>query len=88
MSTPDPTQRPTASIRDADEHPLDRDEYAEALAEQSRAATPDQRLPLLGEGEATAVAALLDELADVYPDEDLGRLARNLALRLYDRLGL
>lgn len=82
------TERPTATIRDLDGHPLDRDEYAEALTLQSHAATPDQRLPLLGEGEATAVAALLDELAGHYPEEDLGRLARNLALRLYDRLGI
>ncbi len=46
------------------------------------------RLQLLREGEATAVAALLDELAGVYTGEDLGELARELAVRIYDRLGI
>lgn len=30
------TQRPTAMIRDADDRPLDRDEYAQALAQQAQ----------------------------------------------------
>lgn len=46
------------------------------------------RLPLLTDGEAQAVAALLDELAAIYPGEDLGRYARDLAVRLYDRCGI
>lgn len=46
------------------------------------------RLPLLTEPEALAVAALLDELAGVYDSEQLGHLARDLAVRLYDRLGI
>lgn len=45
-------------------------------------------LPLLTEPEAQTVAALLDELSGVYPGEDLSRLARAMALKLYDRLGL
>jgi hypothetical protein len=32
------------------------------------------------------VAALLDELAGNYNGEDLGQLARELAVRVYDRL--
>ncbi len=46
------------------------------------------RLPLLNEQEALAVAALLDELAGVYDGEALGRLARAMAVRIYDRLGI
>ncbi len=45
-------------------------------------------LPLLNEAEASVVAALLDELAGVYSNEALGRLARTMAVRIYDRLGL
>jgi hypothetical protein len=42
---------------------------------------------VLSEGEALAVAALLDEPAGVYAGEQLGTLARELAVRIYDRLG-
>jgi len=52
------------------------------------ASSRDARRPLLSEPEALAVAALLDELAGVYPDEDLGQLAREMAVRLYDRCGI
>jgi glutamate/tyrosine decarboxylase-like PLP-dependent enzyme len=45
-------------------------------------------LEVLNEPEACVVAALLDELAGVYPDEQLGRLGRTMAVRLYDRLGI
>jgi hypothetical protein len=37
--------------------------------------------------EGLAVAALLDELAGVCNGEDLGRLARGLAVRSYGRIG-
>ena len=46
------------------------------------------RLALLNEQEALVVAALLDELAGVYDGEPLGRLARAMAVRIYDRLGI
>ena len=46
------------------------------------------RLPLLNEQEALVVAALLHELAGVYDGEPLGRLARAMAVRIYDRLGI
>ncbi|HUR07619.1 MAG TPA: hypothetical protein VM347_34110 [Nonomuraea sp.] len=42
----------------------------------------------LDAGEGEAVAALLDELAALYSGERLGRLAQELAVRLYDRMGL
>ncbi|MGW5689106.1 hypothetical protein [Nonomuraea sp. NPDC003754] len=52
------------------------------------AAAAGERLPLLEAGEAEAVAALLDELAARHPGEGLGQLARELAVRLYDWMGL
>jgi hypothetical protein len=48
----------------------------------------DFTCPVLSEEEGLAVAALLDELAGVYNGEDLGQLARELAVRIYDRLGV
>lgn len=136
--------RPTATLVARDGGlPLDRDEYAAALAEQAeptRAAEGDRvevvaldgrtvegrrvladelegryavvgddgrtidvadpgrvevlerterhRLPVLTAAEAQTVAALLDELAGVYRGEPLGQLAHQMALRLYDRLGI
>lgn len=44
--------------------------------------------PVLSEEEGLAVAALLDELAGVCNGEDLGQLARELAVRTYDRLSI
>jgi DNA-binding PadR family transcriptional regulator len=82
----DTTTRPTATAQDLDGHPLDRDAYAAQLRDRIDADRLGPRLELLREGEATTVAALLDELAGIYPDENLGRLARELAVRLYDRL--
>lgn len=46
------------------------------------------RRPLLDDGEAFAVAELLDELAGVYHGEPLGDLAREMAVRLNDRRGI
>lgn len=45
-------------------------------------------LDVLNQQEALTVAALLDELAGVYPGEAMGQLARTMAVRLYDRLGI
>jgi hypothetical protein len=134
--------RPTATVRDVDGRPLDRDTYARALAEQANPSTPWEGdrvritygdgstaegrwecvggdvedyglvlddgtvhtrsggqvarvilgrvdrplLPLLMQGEAAAIAALLDELAGVYRGEPLGQVARQLATTLYGRL--
>jgi hypothetical protein len=88
--------RPTATVRDTADQPLDRTAYAVYLrervagaldrdAEDGRSAG-EARVPLLSEPEAAVVAALLEELAGVYPCEELGRLAREFAVRLYDRL--
>jgi hypothetical protein len=79
-------RRLTANVRDVDGNPFPRDEYAESLADQAIRVPAIDRLPLLSEGEAGAVAALLDELAGVYAGEGIGRFARELAVRIYDRL--
>ncbi len=44
------------------------------------------RLALLSRDEALVVARLLEELAGVYEDEQLGLLARRMANRVYGRL--
>jgi hypothetical protein len=51
-------------------------------------AVPRLRLALLTHGEALVAAQLLDELSGVYRTEPLGELARDMAVRLYDRLGI
>ncbi len=80
--------RATANVRDIAGRPLDGDDYAAWLADQAIRLPAEDRLPVLAEGEASAVAALLDELAAVYPAEAMGQLARELAVRIYDRLGI
>lgn len=79
--------RPTATITDTTGTPIDRDEYAASL-ETHTLDRPGHRDVKLTEGEIETIAALLDELAGVYPDEALGVLARRLAVRLYDRAGI
>lgn len=80
--------RLTAMVRGLGGRPLDRDEYARHLAGEAPATAWERRVPILSVQEAQAVAALLDELAGVYREEDLGHFARELAVRIYDRLGL
>src|SRR6266508_3051985 len=87
-SMPDTTARPTATVQNLEGQPLDRNAYAADLRGRTDTDRLGPRLELLREGEATAVAALFDELAGVYPGEDLGELARELAVRIYDRLGI
>jgi hypothetical protein len=66
--------RPTATVRDRDGNPLNRDDYAARLRAGFDA------------GQTMVVAArLLDELAGVYRDESLGRLAREVSARLDHR---
>ena len=83
-----PPARVTATIRDTDNRPISRDDYASHLEARAELGRTEARLALLSEDEAQAVAALLDELAGVYRGEALGQLARSLAVRVYDRLGL
>lgn len=67
--------------------PLARDEYAESLYEWMDAERGERR-PLVDEGEAHVIAALLDELSAIYEREPLGHLAREMAVRLNDRRGI
>lgn len=46
------------------------------------------RLVLMGEPESLVVAALLHELAGVYPYERLGRLSQEMAVLIHDRIGV
>jgi len=86
-----PASRP-ASVRDAASGaPMPGDAWAERHRELIRAereAGPSPWLPLLTEAEAETVAALLDEHAAEHPGEELGRLARELAVALNDRRGV
>ncbi len=68
---PAPT-RHTATMRGLNNQPLSRDDYASHLQAQVDLGRGEQRRPLLTSEEAQTVAALLDELAGVYPGEDLG----------------
>lgn len=79
--------RPTESVHGTDGRPIERDEYAQALSDQAVRLPLGDRLPLLAYGEAHAVAALLDEYAAICKPEPISRLARELALRIHDRLG-
>jgi hypothetical protein len=76
--------RPTATARDLDGAPLDRDDYARNLA--WRLERPISPRPVrLTEAEAHVAARLLDELGGVYRDEPLGALARYLAMTLSEK---
>jgi len=76
-----------ASTRDTDGNPIDRAQYAARLEKQLTDTDRSGNLTVTNT-EAQVVAELLDELAAVYENEDLGRLARVMALRFYDRLGI
>lgn len=78
--------RPTAGIKDSAGNPLNRDEYAADLRSRlTRDAGPAAPAPLtLTAGQAGVIARLLDELAGVYRDEDLGTLAGELSTLLSD----
>lgn len=88
--------RPTATARDPRTgSPLDRCAHtAEMLARLAResldAAAPPGGAPSrsvsLSAMETEVVAELLDELAGVYPHEELGQLAGSLSARLWERL--
>lgn len=64
--------RVTAAIRDTSGQTIARDTYASHLQARADLGRQARRLPILSEDEAQAIAELLDELA----------------VRIYDRLGL
>jgi hypothetical protein len=75
--------RPTATARDRDGNPLNRDEYAERLRARltdGGRSTGDALRPT--PAQAAVVARLLDELAGVYRGESLGALANELSVLL------
>jgi hypothetical protein len=80
--------RPTATIRDRAGNPLNRDEYAARLRVQiTEGGRPAGQPPMLTAAQAEVVARLLDELAGVYRGENLGTLARELAILLDSQVG-
>lgn len=83
-----PPSRLTATIRATGGQPVDRDTCASHLRARAGRGRGEPQRPLLATEEAQAVAELLAELADVYHGEDLGHLAREIAITLYDRLGI
>lgn len=84
---PTPRRR-TAMMRDTDGNPLERDDYAAWLDAEAARVPIGERRQLLGDGEARAIGALLDELSAVYRGEPLGQLARELSVRIFGRLGI
>ncbi|MCD0445816.1 hypothetical protein LO763_19595 [Glycomyces sp. A-F 0318] len=80
----------TPGITNTDHQPISRDDYAAHLHERLATFDPDTARPgaTLNEAEGRVAAELLDVLAAAYPGEDLGRLARAMAVRLYDKLGI
>lgn len=90
--------RLTATAEDETGQPLERDTYANLLRRemtqsaghdrQTGASRKNQRWQLLSAAEGAVVAELLDELAGVWTNELLGLLAREMAVRLYDRIGV
>lgn len=73
--------RPTATARDRDGNPLNRNEYADLLRARL---TDGGRSPggTLTTAQAAVAARLLDELAGVYRGESLGALASELSVLL------
>lgn len=78
--------RTMAGVTDTAGNPIGRDEYA-SLLEGERLVLGGPSISIKA-AEAYMAAALLDELAAIYTGEQLGRLARELAVKLYDRLGI
>jgi hypothetical protein len=72
---------------------LTRDERIDRLGQRADRHSRDERRAVLSEEELLVVAELLDELhAVTNPDgvarDPWGRLARIMAVRIYDRLGI
>lgn len=84
--------RPTATARDAGSGlPLDRCAFAMQLVARLARESLDAdgaptRSEFLTAAEAETVAELLDELAGVFPGEELGQLAGTLSARMWERL--
>jgi hypothetical protein len=78
--------KPTAHARDSSGNPVNRDLYAERLrAQLGKESLPTDTARVLEPAQSHVVARLLDELAGVYRDEELGRLATELSAMLDNR---
>ncbi|SDH66654.1 hypothetical protein SAMN05421505_1203 [Sinosporangium album] len=77
----------SASLRQTNGQPISLNDFETFLRARMETAG-GERLALLNAGEAETVGGLLDELAALYPGEAIGRLAREMAVRIYDRMGL
>ncbi len=68
---------------------MHRDDYvAQLRARLGEDSQPTGSSPVLTRAQADVVARLLDELAGVYRDEDLGQLAGELSRMLDSKLGV
>lgn len=80
------SDRVTAGITDTNGQPLGRDEYAHLLeGEVIVVGGPSVSVKA---ADVYAAASMLDELAAIYKGEPLGGLAREIAVKFYDRLGI
>lgn len=79
--------RPAITVRDTNGQPIPREGYEAFLRTWIEKNGTGDRLALLDDTERFVVAALLDELCGVYPKEQLGQLAREVAVKLNDRRG-
>ncbi len=80
--------RPTATARDREGNPLNRDDYAAHLRAQLDEVSPTTgSSPVLTHGQADVIARLLAELAGVYRGENLGTLAGALSRMIDSQLG-
>ncbi|HEY9377823.1 MAG TPA: hypothetical protein VIQ02_12100 [Jiangellaceae bacterium] len=80
--------RPSATVRDRAGNPVNRDDYvAQLRAQLGEDSQPTGSSLILTRAQTIVVARLLDELAGVYRDEDLGKLAGELSRMLDSKLG-
>lgn len=80
-----PEGRLTPTMRSAEDGlPMDRDAYAGFVRAVWQNPGPGEEHVTVRRGSVEAAALLLDELAGTYAGEEFGRLARQLAVVLFD----
>jgi antitoxin (DNA-binding transcriptional repressor) of toxin-antitoxin stability system len=84
-----PEGRLTPTMRSAENGlPIDRTEYAEFVRAVWQQPGTSEEPVTVRRGTVEAAALMLDELAGTYAGEDFGRLARQLAVVLFDVAGV